>query len=48
MSTATTPVKVVTYLKGLPPIKSYEPLITWSLIISLLPQYLKPPNLAEC
>ena len=46
---------IIIYLDGLLPIKSHDPLITWSckitwqakIIISSLPQYLWPQNLAE-
>ena len=46
---------IVTYLEGLINIKSHNALITWSykvtwqskIIISLLPECLRPPNLVE-
>ena len=45
--------RMVTYFEGDPPIKSYDPVITWSCKItkqikniSQMPQYLWPPHLA--
>ena len=47
---ATKLVRMVTNFDGVLPINSHVPLITWQIkiIISLLLQYLWPPNLAPC
>ena len=55
MSMVTKLGRMVTYYEEHPPIKSHEPLITWSLkttwqnkkIISPLPDYLCPSNLTR-